>query len=242
MDPPDQGTHDWACRARVVNVCPNNSKLHYYNIQKYPQFADCLYAVMPSLSEVVAMGRVLWDPSTSNLPGTYCQDDKEMENILAMRCFLVGTAPRYVFSYAKFRERLMDIAHRAHCATEQMFPYHHPKIISETQIMHEDTGQPSGVSSYLYHLNDPLSLKETSDMTKEPAVTMNPYAKACFFKSSSLFGEATVTDKTEIALFDNDNLFQVPCELSFADHLRFVDAVLKATTNANVYNKLTSRA
>jgi hypothetical protein len=85
---------------------------------------------------VVAMGRVLWDPSTSNLPGTYCQDDKKMENILAMRCFLVGTAPRYVFSYAKFRQRLIDIANHAHCTTEQMFPYHHSKIMMGTQIMY----------------------------------------------------------------------------------------------------------
>jgi hypothetical protein len=186
------------------------------------------------------MGRVLWDPSISNLPGTYCQDSKEMENILAMRCFLVGTAPRYVFNYAKFRERLADIADHAHYATEQMFPYHHSKIITETQIMHDNVREPSGVSSYLYHLNDPLSLKDTSEMTKEPAITMNPYAKACFFKSSSMYTEGV--DCMEFALFDDANMFQVPSGLSHAVHLKFVDAVLKATTNANAYNELKTRA
>jgi hypothetical protein len=72
-------------------------------------------------------------------------------------------------------------------------------------------------------------------MTKEPAVTMNPYAKACFFKSS-LYRKGT--ENMEFALFDDANMFQVPSELSHAEHLKFMDVVLKATTNANEYNKL----
>jgi hypothetical protein len=36
-------------------------------------------------------------------------------------------------------------------------------------------------------------------------------------------------------VFDTDNVFQVPSELSLSDNAIFVDVVLKLTTNAKAY-------
>jgi hypothetical protein len=109
MDPPEESGYDWKYDARLVKVCSNNHDRHFLNLEKYVQIKP-LYSAMPKLDEIFAMAKVLWKDETSSINGKACKDEKEKLNILAMRAYLVGCAPHYLFDFKKYRLRLKDIS------------------------------------------------------------------------------------------------------------------------------------
>jgi hypothetical protein len=108
MDPPEEDGYKWAFKARLVKVCSNNYRRHFFNVEKFLKI-KVLYPAMPKLEEIFAMAKVLWKDATSNFVGKTCKDKKEMMNILAMRSFLVGCVPRHLFSFTAYKGRLEAI-------------------------------------------------------------------------------------------------------------------------------------
>jgi hypothetical protein len=172
MDPPEESGYEWKYKARLVKVCSNNHDRHFLNLEKYVQIKP-LYPAMPKLDEIFAMAKVLWNDAASSVDGKACKGEKEKLNILAMRAYLVGCAPRYLFNFESYQLRLNDISDDVNALLLRSEIPGLFRIANEIQVIRGGK-HLADVPSKFYDLDGEDIVDEK---TSWPTVTLNGHAR-----------------------------------------------------------------
>ena len=147
IDPPESGDCNDSAPCLVIKYASNNQK-HYHNLHKD---GALLVTGAPTEDELVAMMPELWG-AESAFRWQRFRSLQDTEAEVRKRARIVGCAPRYVFSAAKFRDELDLAKQQANAFAREMEGQ--PKRLL-AHILGECTnaeGHPSSVSSRLFEL------------------------------------------------------------------------------------------